>query len=125
MSLEIIIAILFIPFFLFLGHWYRNRNSLVTNWPIVRMMPALLCNSGQVFEFFTDLVNFYGGTFKFKGPWFPSLDIRSHECTTFCAETSITMKRVRSSEKFLNLLEKELSLLIHIDGEAKGRFCIH
>ncbi|KAK6281214.1 hypothetical protein POUND7_015039 [Theobroma cacao] len=38
------------------------------------MMPALLCNSGRVFEFFTDLVNFYGGTFKFKGPWFPSLD---------------------------------------------------
>ncbi|XP_021293315.1 LOW QUALITY PROTEIN: alkane hydroxylase MAH1-like [Herrania umbratica] len=74
MSLEISIAILLIPLFLFLGHWYRNRNSLVTNWPIVGMMPALLCNSGRVFEFFTDLVNFYGGTFKFKGPWFPSLD---------------------------------------------------
>ncbi|KAK6252173.1 hypothetical protein QUC31_013893 [Theobroma cacao] len=71
MALEIIIAMLF---FLSLRHWCRNSNSHITNWPIVRMMAALLCNPGRIFEFFTPLFNLCGGTFKFEGFWFPSLD---------------------------------------------------
>ncbi|KAK6281213.1 hypothetical protein POUND7_015038 [Theobroma cacao] len=61
-------------FFLSLRHWCRNSNSHITNWPIVRMMAALLCNPGRIFEFFTPLLNLCGGTFKFEGFWFPSLD---------------------------------------------------
>ncbi|WRX21524.1 hypothetical protein QQP08_014011 [Theobroma cacao] len=74
MAVDMLIAILFIFLFLFLSHWYRNRNSLVTNWPIVGMLPALVSTSYRVFDFFTDLLSFNGGTFKFRGPWFPSLD---------------------------------------------------
>ncbi|WRX13465.1 hypothetical protein QQP08_005952 [Theobroma cacao] len=37
-------------------------------------MAALLCNPGRIFEFFTPLLNLCGGTFKFEGFWFPSLD---------------------------------------------------
>ncbi|XP_021299328.1 uncharacterized protein LOC110427986 [Herrania umbratica] len=35
---------------------------------------ALVSNSDRVFDFFTHLLIFNGGTFKFRGPWFPSLD---------------------------------------------------
>ncbi|XVF14032.1 hypothetical protein REPUB_Repub09cG0021400 [Reevesia pubescens] len=71
-----LIAIIFILLILFLGHhWYKNRNSLVTNWPVVGMIPGLVCNMDRIFDFFThDILDLCGGTFKFKGPWFPSLD---------------------------------------------------
>ncbi|XP_022741910.1 alkane hydroxylase MAH1-like [Durio zibethinus] len=74
-----LIAIIFIVLTLFLGHlghhWSRNRNSLVTNWPVLGMLPGLFCNLDRIFDFFThDILDLCGGTFKFKGPWFPSLD---------------------------------------------------
>lgn len=71
------IAIIFIVSSLFLLiHWYRNKNSLVTNWPVVGMLPGLVCNLDRVLDFFThDILNLCDhGTFKFNGPWFPSLD---------------------------------------------------
>ncbi|KAK8607273.1 hypothetical protein V6N13_053015 [Hibiscus sabdariffa] len=70
-------AIIFIVLILFLGHhWYKNRKSPVTNWPVLGMLPSLICNSDQLFDYFThDLLDSCeSGTFKFKGPWFPSLD---------------------------------------------------
>ncbi|XP_022774378.1 alkane hydroxylase MAH1-like [Durio zibethinus] len=80
MAVDMLIAILFIFFFLCLGHRLKNRNSLVTNWPIVGMLPALVSNSDRIFDFLTDMATSHGGTFKFKGPWFPSLDfvVTSH-----------------------------------------------
>ncbi|XWS30406.1 hypothetical protein CRYUN_Cryun24cG0114700 [Craigia yunnanensis] len=75
MAAEIVIAVWVNLCFLFLSHWYRNRNSLITNWPIVGMMPGLLRNSGQVLDFFThDVLRRCGGTFEYKGPMFPCMD---------------------------------------------------
>ncbi|XVF14033.1 hypothetical protein REPUB_Repub09cG0021500 [Reevesia pubescens] len=80
MVLDMLIAIFFIFIFLSLTHWYKHRKSFVTNWPIVGMLPALVSNSDRIFDFLTDMANSNGGTFKFKGPWFPSLDfvVTSH-----------------------------------------------
>ncbi|XVE67860.1 hypothetical protein DITRI_Ditri09bG0021700 [Diplodiscus trichospermus] len=71
-----LIAIIFIfSSCLLLFHWYRNRNSLVTNWPVVGMLPGLVFNMDRVFDFFThDILDLSAGTFKFQGPWFPTLD---------------------------------------------------
>ncbi|XVE67862.1 hypothetical protein DITRI_Ditri09bG0021900 [Diplodiscus trichospermus] len=75
MAAEIVIAVSISFLFLLLSHWYRNRNTLITNWPLVGMMPALLRNSGRALEFFTfDVLRRCGGTFEFKGPLFPSFD---------------------------------------------------
>lgn len=74
MAIDMLIAILFIFISIFLGHWYKNRKSLVTDWPVIGMLPALVSNSYRIYDFFTDAVHFHGGTFKFKGPWFPSMD---------------------------------------------------
>ncbi|XP_022741212.1 alkane hydroxylase MAH1-like [Durio zibethinus] len=75
MAAEIVVAVFISLFVLFLSHWYRNRNSLVTNWPIVGMIPGLLRNSWRIFDYFSfDVLRRCGGTFEFKGPLFPSLD---------------------------------------------------
>lgn len=72
----LIALIIFIVLVLFFSHfWYKNRTSLVTNWPVVGMLPGLVCNLDRIFDFFTyDILDLCGGTFKYKGPWFPSLD---------------------------------------------------
>ncbi|XWS44120.1 hypothetical protein CRYUN_Cryun15aG0017400 [Craigia yunnanensis] len=78
MAVDMLIAILFI--FIFFGNWYKNGNSLVTNWPIVGMVPALVSNSYRIYDFLTDITNLHGGTFKLKGSWIPSMDfvVTSH-----------------------------------------------
>lgn len=49
--------------------------AIGTNWPVVGMLPGLACNLDRIFDLFTcDILDLCGGTFKFKGPWFPSLD---------------------------------------------------
>ncbi|XVE84040.1 hypothetical protein DITRI_Ditri16bG0136900 [Diplodiscus trichospermus] len=75
MAADMLVAILCIFIFIFLGHWYRNRNSLVSSWPIVGMLPALVSNSHRIYDFLTAIANnSHGGTFKFNGSWFRSLD---------------------------------------------------
>lgn len=74
MAVDMLVAILLIVLYLFLGHWYRNQNSGVKVWPIVGLLPALVSNAEGILYFFTDMRKFYGGAFKFKGLWFPSLD---------------------------------------------------
>ncbi|XVF57989.1 hypothetical protein PTKIN_Ptkin07bG0026500 [Pterospermum kingtungense] len=74
MAIDMLIAILLIFISILLVHWYKNRNSLVTDWPVVGMLPALVSNTHRIYDFFSDTVNSHGGTFRFKGPWFPSLD---------------------------------------------------
>ncbi|GAV68559.1 p450 domain-containing protein [Cephalotus follicularis] len=53
----------------------RKRNSyILTTWPIVGMLPALLCNARYIHDFTTQLMKRSGGTFEIKGPWFPNMD---------------------------------------------------
>ncbi|KAL4366391.1 hypothetical protein GQ457_05G018650 [Hibiscus cannabinus] len=74
MTVDILVTLVLIVLYLFLGHWYRNRNSKVKVWPVVGMLPTLVSNVDRIFDFLTDLVKLNGGTFKFQGPWFSSLN---------------------------------------------------
>ncbi|KAE8734579.1 hypothetical protein F3Y22_tig00000757pilonHSYRG00011 [Hibiscus syriacus] len=74
MAVDMLVAIFLVLSFLFLGHWYRNRNSTVRNWPVVGMLPALASNADRMLDFFTDMLKSNGGTFKIHGPWFASSD---------------------------------------------------
>lgn len=60
--------------FLCLLFWWRNRNSVLINWPIIGMFPGLLLNASRAHEFATDLLQKNDGTFVFKGPWFAGFD---------------------------------------------------
>ncbi|XP_039060929.1 alkane hydroxylase MAH1-like [Hibiscus syriacus] len=70
MVFDMLVALLLIVSFLFLGHWYRNRDSTVRNWPVVGMLPALSSNTDRMLDFFTEMLKSNGGTFKIIGPWF-------------------------------------------------------
>ena len=55
-------------------HWWRNRNSIVANWPVVGMLPTLLYNVPHIHDFVTEVLRKSGGTFEFKGPWFAGMN---------------------------------------------------
>ncbi|XWS32724.1 hypothetical protein CRYUN_Cryun22dG0014500 [Craigia yunnanensis] len=115
MAAEIVIAVFISLFVLFLSDWYRNRNSLITNWPIVGMMPGLLWNSGRVLDFFTNgVLRWCGGTFEFKGPLFPSLDFLltsdAMNINHIMFQNFANHEGFRSSGKILSLSEKEYAL---------------
>ncbi|KAH9291501.1 hypothetical protein KI387_043309 [Taxus chinensis] len=50
-------------------HFICRRSSSPLNWPVVGMMPALLWNIDNIYNYATKLVVDNGGTFKFRGPW--------------------------------------------------------
>ncbi|MBA0781454.1 hypothetical protein Gotri_002378 [Gossypium trilobum] len=55
MAVDMLVAILLIVLYLFLGHWYRNQNSGVKVWPIVGLLPLLVSNAEGILYFFTDM----------------------------------------------------------------------
>lgn len=60
--------------FLFLRHWKRSKNSPITNWPVVGMLPGLLRNASNVYDSTNSVLKHYGGTVEVKGPWFADMD---------------------------------------------------
>ncbi|KAJ6423425.1 hypothetical protein OIU84_024389 [Salix udensis] len=49
----------------------RKLNADKEKWPIVGMLPRLLINSSNVYDYTTQILINNGGTSKFKGPWGP------------------------------------------------------
>ncbi|KAF9667954.1 hypothetical protein SADUNF_Sadunf15G0076700 [Salix dunnii] len=68
------LVFLFIIFLWLSFRWWRNRSSVIINWPVVGMLPGLFRNSARVHEFVTYVLQQCGGTFVFKGPWMGTLD---------------------------------------------------
>jgi cytochrome P450 len=60
-------------FFIFYTILRRNKNVIIPNWPIIGMLPSVLYNQSDIHDFATLLLNHYGGTFHFKGPWFTNI----------------------------------------------------
>ncbi|CAO2840571.1 unnamed protein product [Amaranthus hypochondriacus] len=66
-----IIVLLVIPFLLL---FFRNKNGLPTNWPVLGMLPALLLNGHRCVDYFTELMERSHLSFHFKGPWFLNMN---------------------------------------------------
>ncbi|KAH9319219.1 hypothetical protein KI387_020988, partial [Taxus chinensis] len=51
--------------------WHRtiSKSSLPLNWPVVGMLPSVLWNIANVYDYGTKIVIDNGGTLKFSGPW--------------------------------------------------------
>lgn len=69
--LEMLLAVLC---FLLLRHWRLNRNTVITNWPLVGMLPGIFRNVQRIHEYVTEIVQKGGGTARIKGPWLSNLD---------------------------------------------------
>ncbi|CAI0454996.1 unnamed protein product [Linum tenue] len=82
--MPIMITILLLAFLFFVSLWLsivafiakkKSSSSSAVEWPVVGMLPALLCNATtNLHGFITRLVKESGGTFLFKGPCFANLD---------------------------------------------------
>ena len=59
-----------LSFFYVIWQWRRpRRNSkLITNWPVVGMMPDLLKNINGIHAYVAEVLREFGGTLEVKGP---------------------------------------------------------
>ena len=53
---------------------YNKNPSQLVDWPVVRMLPALLANAHNVYDWLTTLLIDNGGSFQFWGPWFTNIN---------------------------------------------------
>lgn len=69
---------LLLAFFVFVAiHALRQKKRQgLPNWPVLGMLPSLAIglNSGNPYEFISGILCNQNGTFRFKGPWFSSLN---------------------------------------------------
>ncbi|KAL2473243.1 Cytochrome [Forsythia ovata] len=52
-----------------------KKKSVLTNWPIVGMLPGLFLNRHGLHSFITEVLHNSDGTFVFKGPWFSNMEM--------------------------------------------------
>ncbi|KAF3444596.1 hypothetical protein FNV43_RR14288 [Rhamnella rubrinervis] len=69
--LEILLAVIC---FLLLRQWRLNRNTVISNWPLVGMLPGIYRNIARIHEYATEIIQKGGGTASIKGPWFTNFD---------------------------------------------------
>ncbi|XP_014489858.1 alkane hydroxylase MAH1-like [Vigna radiata var. radiata] len=50
------------------------RYPLFTDYPIIGMLPALLCNLWRIHDFSVEVLKSHGGTGEFTGPWFTNMN---------------------------------------------------
>ncbi|CAN8272765.1 unnamed protein product [Cochlearia groenlandica] len=74
--LEIFIAFFSLVFIGFLYH-KKTQKSLLTNWPVLGMLPGLLLHINNIYDFNTGVLKASNMTHFFKGPWLTGTDILS------------------------------------------------
>ncbi|GLJ20391.1 hypothetical protein SUGI_0370470 [Cryptomeria japonica] len=54
-----------------IAKWYsiKSKSSLPLNWPVLGMMPSLLWNISNLYDYTAKVLRENGGTVKFSGPW--------------------------------------------------------
>ncbi|MED6211297.1 hypothetical protein PIB30_072397 [Stylosanthes scabra] len=77
--LFLFVAIMIVSTLLFLYYVHRRRRNdcrtpLGTDWPILGMLPQVLCKLSQIHDFATTILREKGGTGEFMGPWFTNLN---------------------------------------------------
>ncbi|KAL1217914.1 Alkane hydroxylase MAH1 [Cardamine amara subsp. amara] len=73
--LEIFIAfIFFLVFHCFLLH-KKTPKPLLTNWPVLGMLPGLLLQIHRIYDGLTEVLEATDMTYCFKGPWLSGTDI--------------------------------------------------
>ncbi|KAL2907266.1 Alkane hydroxylase MAH1 [Bienertia sinuspersici] len=66
------ILLVFISFVL-LFYYFRNKNGLPTNWPLVGMLLPLLTNVHRIHDWLVEIQQKSQQNFLFKGPWFTNM----------------------------------------------------
>lgn len=69
---EILLAIIL---FTAIHYWKLNRNTPITKWPVVGMLPGLFYNTSNIHDYLNSKLKQCGGTFIFEGPWLANMNI--------------------------------------------------
>ncbi|CAL5211222.1 unnamed protein product [Lathyrus oleraceus] len=69
---EILLAIIL---FTAIHYWKLNRNTPITKWPVVGMLPGLFYNTSNIHDYLNSKLKQCGGTFTFEGPWLANMNI--------------------------------------------------
>jgi cytochrome P450 len=67
---EIILAV---SVFIAIHYWRLNRNTPITIWPIMGMLPSFIHNLSNFPDYLNSLLQQNGGAFIFEGPWLTSM----------------------------------------------------
>lgn len=70
----IVAALLFTLLYIFHLTQCCSKHPLMTNYPILGMLPPLLWNLFRIHDFLTDSLKRRGGTGEFMGPWFAKMN---------------------------------------------------
>ncbi|WOG90792.1 hypothetical protein DCAR_0310037 [Daucus carota subsp. sativus] len=76
MAINLVIAIVLLPLLSFLLYFCKcRRNALLTDWPLVGMMPGLFMNVHDIHNFAAYVLQRSNLTFQFKGPSLANLNL--------------------------------------------------
>ncbi|WOG90793.1 hypothetical protein DCAR_0310038 [Daucus carota subsp. sativus] len=79
MAFDIVLELVLIPLslliFLYFGVMWRCSTSLLTNWPLVGMLPSALKNAHRVHDFATCILQKSHQTFQFIGPSLANMNL--------------------------------------------------
>nr|QWK52380.1 cytochrome P450 96A2-2 [Isatis tinctoria] len=53
----------------------KPHGRIVTNWPVIGMIPGLFVVLHRIYDYSVEILEFYDLTFQFKGPWFAGMDM--------------------------------------------------
>lgn len=67
---EILLVVISIVLFFY---FFRDKNGLPTNWPVLGMLPALLKNVHRIHAYIIEVMEKSHLTYFFEGPWFTNM----------------------------------------------------
>ncbi|XP_020209852.2 alkane hydroxylase MAH1-like, partial [Cajanus cajan] len=74
MALLLYAAIFFFSLLYFFNRRRSCKHPLLSDYPILGMLPPVLFNLWRIHDFFTDILTKHGGSGEFKGPWFTKMN---------------------------------------------------
>ncbi|KEH22136.1 putative cytochrome P450 [Medicago truncatula] len=80
--------------FVAIHYWRLNRNTPMTKWPVLGMLPGLLHNVSNIHGYVDLTLKQNGGTFIFEGPWLTNMNI-------LCTSDPMNVQHITST-KFEN-----------------------
>ncbi|KAF4385885.1 hypothetical protein F8388_010441 [Cannabis sativa] len=113
----VILLLVFVTVVIF-HHWWRNRNVILTNWPMLGMLPGLMYNTPRLHEFMTELMTKSGGAFEFKGPLLSGMDfiLTSHPSNLQHMYTT-KFSNYPKGEEFREVLDLIGDGILNVDSE--------
>ncbi|XP_045799117.1 alkane hydroxylase MAH1-like [Trifolium pratense] len=100
---EIILAVIL---FIAIHYWRLNRNTPMTIWPIMGMLPSFIHNVSNFYDYINSLLQQNGGTIVFEGPWLTNMKmVFTSDCMNVQHITSTKFENYGKGKDFEEIFE--------------------